>query len=235
MRASPASRTRLFPILCSTVVLTALWFGAPAVAQVTIPDPDDAVDQAGDLVKDTVKGAGDTVKSAGDTVKGAGDTVKDVAEDPVGAVNKTAGEVEEAVGNTASSTTEGGDTTATVSSQNGSGGERSGRDRDDRRRGEKSATKPGNDVAELVSGGNQISGTEVEELVSGGNEISDAEVAGTRIESGAGGGGLSLTGASLLVFLVIGAAHVGVGALLAAWARKRRRSGYGRLLEGSGH
>ena len=91
LRIRPASRTRLLPILCSTVVVTALSFGAPAVAQVTIPDPDDAtstVDQAGDVVKDTVKDGGDTVK--------------DVVKDPVGAVNETADEIEEAVGESAS-------------------------------------------------------------------------------------------------------------------------------------
>ena len=93
-----------------------------------------------------------------------------------------------------------------------------------------------NDVAELVSGGNQISGTEVEELVSGGNEISGTEVAGARIKAGeeAATGALSLTGATLVALITIGAAHVGVGALLLAGTRRGRRSGYGRPLEGSG-
>ena len=217
MRVRQASRSRLLAVLCVSFVAAALWVAPRATAQVSIPDPDDVSSQVDDL-EDRVK----------DTVDEAEGTVKDITEDPAGAVKETVdgagGTIEGATSGTSSSAEEQATTSSgtSASGQAKSDGKKNDGDGPrDRRRGKKSATKA-DDVDDLVSGGNEISGT---------------EVAGTRIQAGddeGETGAMSLTGAALLALLVIGAAHIAVGMLLAGWVRQRRRSNLGQPIEGSG-
>jgi hypothetical protein len=214
-------------------LLAALWSAPAAVAQVSLPEADDVksqVEDAGDQIKDTVDGTVDEVK---DAVEGAGDTVKDAVQDPAGTVNGTTGTVTETVGGSqeqsGGTTNAGSAGSSTTAASAGSAvrqpkkKERRGPAGDRQRRGKKSATE-----AKAES--------DVEELISGGNEISGAEVAGTRIQSGGeeGGGSLSLTGAALLAYLVVGAALLSAGSVLVRWARERHGPEGGPLLEGPG-
>jgi hypothetical protein len=211
-------------------LLAALWSAPAAVAQVSLPGADDVksqVEDAGDQVKDTVDDAVDEVK---DTVEGAGDTVNDVVQDPAGTVkgatDTVTGAVEgtqEQAGGTATAGSAGSTTTAASagSAARQPKKERRGPAGDRQRRGKKSATEAKSDVEDLVSGGNEISGT---------------EVAGTRLQAGGeeGSGALSLTGAALLAYLVVGAALLSAGSVLVRWARERRGPERGHLLEGRG-
>lgn len=232
MRIHTASRPRFVGALTGLCLLAALWSAPAAGAQVSVPGTDDVesqVEEAGDAVKDTVD---DAVGEVQDTVEGAGDAVKNAVQDPVGTAQGATGTVEgatgtvtgavegtqEEAGGTTTATSAGSSTTAASA---GSGTRERKKERrrpshDRQRRGKKSATEA-NDVEELVSGGNEISGT---------------EVAGTRISSGGeeGSGALSLTGAALLAYLVVGGALLSAGTVLVRWARGAR--GSVRLLEG---
>lgn len=210
MRVRPASRSRLLLVLTGAALLASLWSGPAAVAQAPLPDADDVtsqVEQAGDLVKDTVDEVEDGVKDVardpagtleqvGNTVNETGDTV----------VNGVSGGSEEAAGTTATSAGAGSSSAGPAAGRKAEGKKKIDRRNpgEERRRGKKSATVAENDVEELVSAGNEISGT---------------EVAGTRIAAGSGeqgGGALSLTGAALLAYLVMGTVLLSVGSLLRA-------------------